>query len=250
MAKKPSKKTAKAPKKDGGDDSETPREGLKLGTVVTLVSFHDEANESLRYDAKANADMCSVLEAFFGVEKSAWDNFADLPTNNEEPYRRFPGGLQPYRDWKAAVVVGDKVEVRKSDCWYEGTVRNIIPGWSQWSGPRYEVALEPGGWRTITGNSYSTALAPPGTFIGNWRDDLEAGVRVEAQRDDDTWAMTRIKSVAADVLELTVVGSDDETAKNLAILGVPSVFVRSSPRHTPLARRHVWCIFEHVKVND
>ena len=41
MAKKPSKKTAKAPKKDGGDDSETPREGLKLGTVVTLVSFHD-----------------------------------------------------------------------------------------------------------------------------------------------------------------------------------------------------------------
>ena len=61
MAKKPSKKTAKATKKDGGDDSETPREGLKLGTVVTLVSFHDEENESLRYDAKANADMCSCL---------------------------------------------------------------------------------------------------------------------------------------------------------------------------------------------
>ena len=142
-----------------------------------MVSFHDEENESLRYDAKANADMCSVLEAFFGVEKSAWDNFADLPTNNEEPYRRFPGGLQPYRDWKSAVVVGDKVEVRKSDCWYEGIVRNIIPGFSQWSGPRYEVALEPGGWRTITGNSYSTALAPPGTFIGNWRDELEAGER-------------------------------------------------------------------------
>ena len=83
MAKKPSKKTAKAPKKDGGDDAETPREGLKLGTVVTMVSFHDEENESLRYDAKANADMCSVLEAFFGVDKSAWDNFATLPTNNE-----------------------------------------------------------------------------------------------------------------------------------------------------------------------
>ena len=142
MAKKPSKKTAKAPKKSGGAmeaDSNDEKTGLKLGTVVTLVSFHDEENESLRYGAKANADMCSVLEAFFGVEKSAWDNFADLPTNNEEPYRRFPGGLQPYRDWKAAVVVGDKVEVRKSDCWYEGIVRNIIPGFSQWSGPRYEV---------------------------------------------------------------------------------------------------------------
>ena len=231
MAKKPSKKTAKAPKKSGGAmeaDSNDEKTGLKLGTVVTLVSFHDEENESLRYDAKANADMCSVLEAFFGVEKSAWDNFADLPTNNEEPYRRFPGGLQPYRDWKAAVVVGDKVEVRKSDCWYEGIVRNIIPGFSQWSGPRYEVALEPGGWRTITGNSYSTALAPPGTFIGNWRDDLEAGVRVEAQRDDDTWAMTRIKSVAADVLELTVVGSDDETLS----------LERESPR---LARPGTFC---------
>ena len=110
MAKKPSKKSAKAPKKAAGameadsDDGEK-KTGLKLGTVVTMVQFNDVENESLRYDAKANADMCSVLEAFFGVEKSAWDNFADLPTNNEEPYRRFPGGLQPYRDWKAAVVV-------------------------------------------------------------------------------------------------------------------------------------------------
>ena len=140
MAKKPSKKSAKAPKKAGGameadsDDGEK-KTGLKLGTVVTMASFRDEKNESLRYDAKANADMCSVLEAFFGVDKSAWDSFATLPTTDETPEDRFPGGHQPYQDWRNAVAVGDKVEVRKSNHWYEGTVQNIVPGYSQWSGP-------------------------------------------------------------------------------------------------------------------
>ena len=72
-------------------------------------------------------------------------------------------------------------------------------------------------------------MAPPGTFIGNWRDDLEAGVRVEARRDDDSWTMTRVKSVAAGVLELSVIGSDDEE------FSLP----RESPR---LARPGTFCM--------
>ena len=44
---------------------------------------------------------------------------------------------------------------------------------------------------------------------GNWRDELEAEDRVEARLKDGTWVMTRIESVAPDVLELVVVGSDD-----------------------------------------
>ena len=39
---------------------------------------------------------------------------------------------------------------------------------------------------------------------GNWRDELKDGASVEAQRDDDTWVMTRIESVAADVLGLAI----------------------------------------------
>ena len=48
---------------------------------------------------------------------------------------------------------------------------------------------------------------------GNWRDELKDGASVEAQRDDDTWVMTRIESVAADVLGLVVVGSDDDVPR-------------------------------------
>lgn len=109
--------------------------GPKLGTVVTMVEFHEATatgqqpyyqDHHMRAEAqrrKSEATERRILETFYGVPASTWEAAASLPLVNSSPEQRM--GYQQVSEWKKTLRVGDKVDVTFRGFWHEAVIRTV-----------------------------------------------------------------------------------------------------------------------------